>query len=107
VIRVDPTRHRLGLSLRQVEFQEDLDEDEDAPAAPELPIGADEPEVTAGLPPLGDDDAPLTAREEDRAEVEQADEPVAVAEAEEPTAAPPEEEADDAIGRSQAGVAEA
>jgi len=104
---VDPTRHRLGLSLRQVEFQEDLDEDEDGSDAPDLPISADEPEAAASLPPIGDEEAPLTVREEDRAEVEQADESVAVAEAEEPTAAPPEEQADDAPGRSQASVAEA
>ena len=38
VIRVDPTRHRLGLSLRQVEFQEDLDED--GPDGPDQPVDA-------------------------------------------------------------------
>jgi small subunit ribosomal protein S1 len=41
VIRVDPARHRLGLSLRQVEYQEDLDEGAESPAAADPAVGAE------------------------------------------------------------------
>jgi small subunit ribosomal protein S1 len=35
VIKVDPTRRRLGLSLRQVDYQEDLEQEEREPGAPD------------------------------------------------------------------------
>lgn len=107
VIRVDPSRHRLGLSLRQVEFQEDLDED--GPDRPDQPVDAGGPTGDASLVPI-DEEAPVTPRDEDRAEVDQVDQPGAATSAEavdESATIPPGGDAEEAAGRSQAGVAEA
>jgi small subunit ribosomal protein S1 len=106
VIRVDPTRHRLGLSLRQVDFQEDLDDDE--PDGPDAPVGAGGPTADASLTPI-DEEAPLTPRVEDRAEVGLGDVPGAAASSEAvgaPAVTDSEGDAEGAARRSEAGVAE-
>src|SRR5207237_3801849 len=44
VIKVDPARHRLGLSLRQVDYQEDVDQGGEGPSQPdESPGPSSEP----------------------------------------------------------------
>jgi hypothetical protein len=106
VIRVDPTRHRLGLSLRQVDFQEDLDDDE--PDGPDQPVDAGGPSADTSLTPI-DEEAPLTPRVEDRAEVGRGDVPGAAASSESvgaPAATDSEGDAEQAARRSEAGVAE-
>jgi small subunit ribosomal protein S1 len=68
VIRVDPARHRLGLSLRQADFQEDVDQDDqgpgrtDEPEQPHGPTGAAVPSPSE----LEADEATVSPKAEDR-----------------------------------------
>lgn len=69
VIKVDPARHRLGLSLRQVDYQEDLEDDRqgpgtpDEPPAPNGPTGSTDVDATV----LSDPEVGITPKQEDRA----------------------------------------
>ena len=67
VIRVDPARHRLGLSLRQADYQEDFDEDDEGPAASDEPVAPTGPSGTAA-PILEDseEEQTVTPKPEDR-----------------------------------------
>lgn len=70
VIKIDPTRHRLGLSLRQVDFQEEgLDETNGGPDEPGRPSEPAGPQGSQGV--VADSGAELESgivpKEEDRA----------------------------------------
>lgn len=67
VIRVDPARHRLGLSLRQADYQEDFDEDDEGPGASDEPVAPTGPSGTAA-PILSDseEEQTVTPKPEDR-----------------------------------------
>lgn len=99
VIKIDPARHRLGLSLRQSDYEEDADGGgPDEPSAPEGPTGEIGPETTTGASP-----ETLAPRAEDRAEPESEVE----APAEEGGGAPAAADAADSVAeRHEAGVAE-
>jgi small subunit ribosomal protein S1 len=68
VIKVDPTRHRLGLSLRQADYQEDLDEG-DEPDHPAEPIGPSGPPVGEAVEdePVASLESGVEPKDEDRA----------------------------------------
>jgi small subunit ribosomal protein S1 len=68
VIRVDPARHRLGLSLRQADFQEDFDQDDQGPGRtdePEQPHGPTG-EAVPSPAELEADEATVSPKVEDR-----------------------------------------
>jgi len=99
VIKVDPTRHRLGLSLRQVEYQEDFDQADEELNSPEQPVDSQGPAVAVGLDSsaTNEDEARLTPTHVDRASEEhQKVESVA----------PPNGEAAQVRERHEAGIAE-
>ena len=97
VIKIDPARHRLGLSLRQADFQEEDSGDggADEPPAPDGPSDEAGPEPALVAEPEGT----VAPRAEDQAEPEQ--QPVEAA-SDFPGAVPTEEIA----ARREASVAE-
>ena len=104
VIKIDPARHRLGLSLRQADYQEDLDEGStDEPPGPEGPSGEAGPEPAAAA----DVDSTVAPKAEDRAETEQPAEEGAPTDGTAAQVAPIDGTAEQVAARSEASVAEA
>jgi small subunit ribosomal protein S1 len=96
VIKVDAARHRLGLSLRQVDYQEDPDQGGEGPSQPAESPG---PSGDLALEPaaLTDSDAPVAPKPADRAAEPSLAENPEPAASTEPAAGPQ---------RREAGVAE-
>jgi small subunit ribosomal protein S1 len=70
VIKVDPTRRRLGLSLRQVDYQEDLEQEEREPGAPDQSSMLDGPGAGSSFESAepGDTEERIAPREMDLAD---------------------------------------